>query len=500
MKGLSVLMTTEGTYPYGAGGVSTWCDAILRNTPDVQYVLLPLMMNPHIEQRYDPPQNVRRVVNVPLWGTEEPAEFISGLLFADVYDRKRLTSAAAIENEFAPLFRRFLEIVDTGGSDAAAFGSVLVSLEQYFQRYDYNETFKSPATWEVFRETLERIATARVATNPRGAEHYVPTLFDLTEILRWLYRFLTVLNVRIPATSVSHSTAAAFCGLPCITAKIRRGTPMLLTEHGVYLREQNLFLSRFKRLFFCKHFLLNLITAVVRANYFHADVVSPVCHYNTRWEVAHGTPQAKIRVIYNGVDPDYFSPPQAKRVDDELHVVSTARIDPLKDIETLLYVAAEVRRTHPKTRFTVHGSVADEDYFRKCLRLRSELHLDDVVAMGEATANVVSAYHSADVVLLTSISEAFPYSVIEAMSAARAVVASDVGGVSEALEGCGTLVKPRDVAGFTSAVREFLDDPALRRSLGDRARARVLEEFRLDTSIASYLGVYRDLAAARTAA
>ena len=34
---LSVLMTTEGTYPYGAGGVSTWCDALLRNTPEVRY-------------------------------------------------------------------------------------------------------------------------------------------------------------------------------------------------------------------------------------------------------------------------------------------------------------------------------------------------------------------------------------------------------------------------------------------------------------------------------
>ena len=37
---LSVLMTTEGTYPYSAGGVSTWCDALLRNTPDVRWTLV----------------------------------------------------------------------------------------------------------------------------------------------------------------------------------------------------------------------------------------------------------------------------------------------------------------------------------------------------------------------------------------------------------------------------------------------------------------------------
>jgi glycosyltransferase involved in cell wall biosynthesis len=53
------------------------------------------------------------------------------------------------------------------------------------------------------------------------------------------------------------------------------------------------------------------------------------------------------------------------------------------------------------------------------------------------------------------------------------------------------LVRPRDVEGFATAVRELLDDPALRARIGRRARARVLEEFRLDGSIAAYLDLYR---------
>ena len=335
---------------------------------------------------------------------------------------------------------------------------------------------------------------AAAALPAQAREHQMPTLFDLTESLRWLYRFLIVLNARTPPTDVTHTTAAAFCGIPCITAKVRRGTPMIVTEHGVYLREQNLFLSRFRRLFFCKQFLLNLITAVVRANYFHADVVAPVCHYNTRWEIAHGTPQHKIRVIYNGVDPDIFSP--APKMSAAPHVVATARIDPLKDIETFLLVAARI----PNVRFTIYGAVADRDYYDKCLALRHELGLDDAVTMGSATSDVVGAYRDADVVLLTSVSEAFPYSVIEAMACERAVVASDVGGVGEALEDCGLLVKARDVDGFAAAVRQLLDDPALRARLARRGRQRVLDEFRLDGSVASYLDLYRSLARARVAA
>lgn len=479
---LSVLMTTEGTYPYSAGGVSTWCDALLRNTPDVRWTLLPLMMNPHIEQKFEPPENVRRILNVPLWGIEEPAEFITDIPFAQLYDRKRRTAHDTIERAFLPHFRELIRVICTNPGESETFGRTLAALEDYFRVHDYNETFKSRAVWEAFKSD--------VGSYPSRTP---PTLFDLTECLRWLYHFLIVLNVRVPKTSVSHSTAAAFCGIPCITAKVRHGTPMILTEHGVYLREQYLFLTRFRRLFFCKQFLLNLITAVVRANYHFADIVAPVCHYNTRWEVAHATPQEKIRVIYNGVDPDHFIP--APKLHGDPHVVATARIDPLKDIETLLRVAARMKPTHPRVKFTVHGAVADESYYRRCLALRRHLGVDDTVTIGSATDDVVAALREADVVLLTSISEAFPYSVIEAMACEKAVVASDVGGVGEALEGCGVLVKPRDDERFAAEVSKLLDDHHLRLRLGAKARARVMDEFRLDHTIGKYLDLYRTLAA-----
>lgn len=491
---LSVLMTTEGTYPYSAGGVSTWCDALLRHTPDVRWTLLPLMMNPHIEQKFDPPENVRRIINVPLWGIEEPAEFSSDIPFGQLYDRKRRTTAEAIETHFLPTFRELLRIICADPSDSPALGRVFVQLEDYFRIYDYNETWKSHPVWRTFRADVEEYSRTLSLANARpGPDHQLPSLFDLTETLRWLYHFLIVLTVRVPKTSVTHSTAAAFCGIPCITARIRRGTPMILTEHGVYLREQYLFLSRFRRLFFCKQFLLNLITAVVRANYHFADIVAPVCHYNTRWEVAHATPQQKIRVIHNGVDPDFFA--AAPKVHGDLHVIATARVDPLKDIETLLRVAARLKPAHPRVRFTVFGAVADQAYYRRCLALRHHLGLEDSVTIGRATDDVVSAYRDADVVLLTSISEAFPYSVIEAMSCQKAIVASDVGGVGEALEGSGILVKPRDDERFAFEVARLLDDPQLRLHLGTRARARVMEDFRLDHTIARYLDLYRSLAA-----
>jgi glycosyltransferase involved in cell wall biosynthesis len=473
--------------------VSTWCDALIRNLPEVHYTLVPIMMNPHIELKYEPPHNTRRVINVPLWGIEEPAEFLTDITFAALHLRKRDTTDSLIEREFIPTFRRVLQSINRAGEDSTGFGAGLIAMEDYFRTHDYNKTFKSRPVWNAFRETMEQYSREMTDANHNpGATHQLPSLFDLTESLRWLYRFLMIVNVHVPRTTLTHSTAAAFCGLPCITAKIRYGTPMVLTEHGVYVREQNLFLSRFHRLFFAKQFLLNLVTTVARANYHYADVISPVCHYNTRWEIAQGAARDKIRVIYNGVDPDHFVP--APRDSDGERVVATARIDPLKDIETFLQMASLVHETNPRARFAVHGRVVDAKYFEKCLRLRGELGLDDVVEMGVEAENVLDSYHSATVVVLTSISEAFPYSMLEAMSCGKAIVATDVGGVREALEGNGALVPPGDADALAREVRRMLDDPALRAEMGDRARATILSKFRVDHTIAQYLDLYTNLA------
>jgi glycosyltransferase involved in cell wall biosynthesis len=492
-KPISVLLTTEGTYPHNAGGVSTWCDALIRNTPDVHYTILPIMMNPHIELRFEPPANTRRVINVPLWGIEEPAEFLTEITFATLHLRKRETTDSIVEKLFVPVFDRLLDAINSGGEQSAAFGSVLVEMEEYFRAHDYNKTFKSRPVWDAFRANMERFSRRMTdAHRLPGPDFQHPSVFDLTESLRWLYRFLLVLNVRVPVTAVTHSTAAAFCGIPCITAKVRNGTPMVLTEHGIYLREQNLFLSRFHRLFFAKQFLLNLIGTVSRANYHFADVISPVCHYNTRWEVAQGVARDKIRVIYNGVDPDRFVPPPVPP-NGQL-VVATARIDPLKDVETFLRMAALVRQSHPAARFVIYGSIGDPRYYARCLRLRAELGLHGAVELGREAPNVVAAYQSADVVVLTSISEAFPYSVLEAMSCGKAIVSTDVGGVREALEGSGALVPPGDPEALAAEVRRLLDDPALRASLGARGREAVLEKYRVDHTIARYLDLYTELA------
>lgn len=69
----SVLMVTEGTYPYAVGGVSSWCDLIVRGIPEVEWLLLPLVgSNMPARPVFDLPANVELVRRLELWSQELP--------------------------------------------------------------------------------------------------------------------------------------------------------------------------------------------------------------------------------------------------------------------------------------------------------------------------------------------------------------------------------------------------------------------------------------------
>ncbi|RLC74447.1 MAG: hypothetical protein DRI61_16600, partial [Chloroflexi bacterium] len=95
--------------------------------------------------------------------------------------------------------------------------------------------------------------------------------------------------------------------------------------------------------------------------------------------------------------------------------------------------------------------------------------------------------------VLSSLSEGFPYTVLESMSCGRPVVATDVGGVREALEGFGVLVPPRDPQALADGIVQLLEDDELRHRLGRLAREEVLAKFRLSGFIEAYRKLYQEL-------
>ena len=486
----SVLLTTEGTYPFHKGGVSTWCNVLTSQLSEIDFTLLAVTMHPYLPLQYELPPNLR-VMPVPLWGTEHPAEFDTTCTFADYLERRWRTLPATIEASFLKPFERLLRLaigqgihLSLPGRDTLA--DTLVELYEFFGAHDISRAFVARASWQLFDGCVRELHHAD------GVMEGPVTAADVAEALQLMHRLLLVLSVRVPATDVTHSSAAAFCGLPCVIARRLHATPYLLTEHGIYVREQYLNLRRVIKSPFVRWFMYRLCGAVAAVNYHLADQISPVCSYNTRWETWAGAQPDRIRVIYNGVDPQRFQPaPRAAALPPT--IVNVGLVYPLKGQLGLIEAASIVRERVPDVRVLLYGSTSDDDYFRECRARVESLGLERTVTFAGSTTRPWAAYQQATVVAMSSISEAFPYAVIEAMLCGAPIVATDTGGVSEALGDAGIVVPPREPRKMAEGLLDLLHDPERCAGLGQRARARALQHFRQDQFLEAHRSTYERL-------
>lgn len=483
----SVLLTTEGTYPFAKGGVSTWCHVLTQQLPEIDFKLLAIVANPYQELRYDMSSNVLDILKIPLWGIDDPVEYSWRSPFSAALNSKQEVNPELIKTNFLPLWSSFLQSILSPKVEPESLGKIILSLHKYFLRYDYHKTMNSSQVWRSFKhiawDYCQREKLTRV------------TLTELTEAMRLLYRFLITIQIPVPQTDLTHSSAAAFCGLPCVIAKLQRGTPYLLTEHGINIREQYLNLNQSIPSLFVRKFLYCLMGAVVKVNFYYADIVSPVCEFNARWERWWGVPSEKIKVIYNGADPEKFHPtPPTKK--ERPQVMSMGLIFPLKGQLDLIKASIIVREQIPDVEFIFYGKPSDENYFAQCQALVKEHQLENTINFAGFTSEPWRAYSEADVVAMASISEGFPFAIIEAMLSSATIVSTDVGGVREAIADTGLLVRASQPEQMAEAILKLLLMSEDERSqYGKKALARSLKLFTQDTFLAEHREVYRQLLA-----
>ncbi|MTI86616.1 MAG: DUF3492 domain-containing protein [Balneolaceae bacterium] len=485
-----ILFETEGSYPYSGGGVSTWSHILCNELiDDIDFQILAITGNPYVESRYRMSANIKKIIHIPLWGVDEPSEYYDAdHPFSYQISKKARTTTKTIKKLFLPLFKDFVDCVFDPYQSPRKISDVIYGFWRYFQFFDYKLTMREPALWKHFKASL----LSRVEDNPE-LDIENPRVFDMTFGMRWFYHFLMPLATPVsPKIDVTHATLAGFPALSSIAAKYEYGTPSLVTDHGVYMRERLINIGRADMPFFSKKLLVDLSTLVTRAVYFTADQISPVTTANQEWEMRFEAPEEKIVPIYNGVDTDLFKPtPKPESTANQPTVIAVAQVFPLKDIETMIRTAKLVKEEIPDVQFIIYGSLdVDKEYVEGCRALVKELHLEDTFTFGGFHNQPSKIFNEGDISILTSISEGFPYTVIESMSCGRPVVATDVGGIKDALEGCGILCKPRAPQNIADGVIKLLNDDSLRIELGKKARDKVLLTFTTEKSVDAYKDTY----------
>lgn len=479
---MRVVMATEGTYPYHQGGVSQWCDLLIRGLPDIDFQLVSLTSTVTERPVYPLPANVSKLTTLPLWRIDEPDEVKEQFTFANTLAKKLATTESEIQRSFIPHLRTLLAHSVMPLSDRSDLAEALCALHTYFQQYDYATTWKSANVWQAAQQQLLILSRAR--------DLPTPFLQECVEVLVTLARLMSVLTLDLPEADVYHATVSAHAAIPGIVARRKLGTPFLLTEHGVYLRERAIALAGLPQRPFLAAFHFGLDRALSQLSYQSADLVAPVCDYNQRWEIRNGVDPARIRTICNGISSERFVPAAASNGRPTLGWVG--RIDPLKDVKSLIRAMARVHQDEPQSVLLLAGIVpiGRERYHQECLALCRDLGLENMIQFLGSVSDVAAIYNRSDVVVLSSKSEAFPYTVIEAMMCGRPMVATAVGGVSEALGDSGILVDPGDPDQLARACLRLLQSREMQQELGKRARERALDRFTEEKCTAQYRETY----------
>ena len=207
---------------------------------------------------------------------------------------------------------------------------------------------------------------------------------------------------------------------------------------------------------------------------------------------AYGLPPERLTVIPNGVDTEFFQPPPDGRGQAPPVLLSVARLVPDKDHETLLKAFGLVSSRHPGAELWLVGNGPRR---RSLERQTAELGLPGKVRFVSGAADLRPFYHRADLFVLSSVAEALPNVVLEAMATALPVVATRVGGLGEAVVSgtTGLLVPPRDADALAGALARLLDDPEAGHSMGQRGRERVAEHFSFPAMVSRHEEVWTRL-------
>jgi glycosyltransferase involved in cell wall biosynthesis len=307
--------------------------------------------------------------------------------------------------------------------------------------------------------TVETLASLRREINPLRDYR---ALQEITDALR---------DFR-PALVSTHTAKAGWLGR---AACARLGIPVVYTPHGWAIGNRISLLHG------------ELFTRAEKAAVRWSNAIVCVCEHERRLALERRVaPADKLHVIYNGV-ADVPAELRARPAANPPRLLSVARFEPPKDHHTLLAALERIRGHDWELELVGEGPL--EAGIRD---LAAKLGLAGRVLFRGYDSEPAGAFSSAQLYVLSSRSEGFPRSILEAMRAGLPVVASNVGGVGEAVADGenGLLVEAGDIEGLAAALSRMIRDVPVRERFGRVARLVYEERFRLERTVGQTARLY----------
>lgn len=462
---MKICLICEGSYPFVAGGVSSWIQSMIKGMPQHEFVIWAIGANESMKGKYvyELPSNVVHVQEV----------FLDSMLNANRTGRKKIRLNQQQKKEIVELIRcanpNWKVIFDTfakGNVNPIDFlldDSFLKALKQVC-REDY-PTFPF----------LDYFWTSR--------SMFLPMLY--------------LLHTDFPEADLYHSISCGYAGIIAAAAAQKFNKPYMLTEHGIYTREREEEILRSKWVDPAyKNLWIKMFYMFSRCAYDNAQTVTSLFQHASYLQRELGCDGAKQFVIPNGVNTDLFGKVPLKEPDGWVDIGAVVRIVPIKDIKTMLFAFSRVCQDVDNVRLHIIGPIEEyPEYYQECVELKEQLGLENAIFTGRV--KTWEYLEKVDFTLLTSISEGMPLATLEGMAAGRAAVTTNVGCCSELIHGTGDgfgeagfCVPAMDQKAMAEAIMKLAADPALMRKMGDAGKKRVFASFQQPDMLRKYQQAY----------
>ena len=466
---MRICIVAEGCYPYMVGGVSSWVHSMIRQFPDYKFIILAIVANRSFRGKfkYELPENVIEVYELYLDDCDWTGDY------GKRYRRIKLNN-----QEYEALKSLLLNQNVDWETLVHLFNEKKFSLNDFLMGEDF------------FQAVLECYQI-----------RYPEILFsDFLWTMRSMYLPLFhTLKMDLPKADLYHCVATGYAGVLGSMAKIKYGSKLLISEHGIYTREREEELIRAKWVEgVYKNIWIEQFRKMSMLAYERADLVTSLYAHARELQIELGCPAEKTVVTPNGIDetrfvnltrPDFMSP-------DQIHIGAILRVTPIKDVKTMLRAFAYAKERVPNLKLWIMGPTdEDEEYARECFEMVELIGTDDVEFTGRV--NVTDYMAGLDMTILTSISEGQPLTILESYAAHKPVIATDVGncrgliyGEDDDFGAAGILTHIMNVAEIADAMVQLAKKKNLRESMGEVGYKRLMRKYRVEDMKKTYSDIY----------
>jgi polysaccharide biosynthesis protein PelF len=489
-----VTLLFEATYPYVRGGVSNWAHWLIQSLPEVRFAVVFIGSKPsdYGEMGYVLPKNVVHMQCAYLWDSE-PIE----------------SPRPRPGDQF-----HFTDVVRLHQDLRRAKGGLEKTLIERVLRHAAREPDTTSADFFYSRAAWERICDGYGQSCP--GESFINYFWAVRNAHTPLLKVMKAVGP-IPPTRVVHAISTGYAGV--LGAMLRSLYPcaFILTEHGIYTIERKIdLMNAFLRESpdsasssdSSRQMWVRWFEGLGRITYASADMITTLYEKNRMRQMADGADPRITRVIPNGIDMERLAPLRAKRPQRVPPLFGLlGRIVPIKDCKTFIRAMRVIVSQLPEAQGWLIGPEEENPrYVVECKQLVRSLGLERHVSF-LGFRNIDEILPELGLLMLTSISEAFPLALVEAFASGLPAIATDVGACRNLVEGsgdddralgaAGAVVPIADPEATASAALGLISDEQRWRAAQTAGIRRVERYYNQETVLAQYREMYCQAGVAR---